>query len=100
MSESRVQWEKIREMMGDGWTRRVRLTVLAFLAVSGIILQGLAWWYKVHAVREEWVAAAVQVWPFAIGIWILMTGLTLALLRKRLKDIHKERPSEGETGPP
>ena len=31
------------ELMGEGPIRRTRLTVVAFLAVSGIVLQGLAW---------------------------------------------------------
>ena len=73
------------ELMGEGPTCRIRLTVLAFLAVSGIVLQGLAWWYRLQAVREEWAAAAVQVWPFAIGIWILIAGLLSAALWRRLK---------------
>ena len=41
------------ELMGEGSTRRIRLTVLAALAVSGIVLQALAWWYRVQAIREE-----------------------------------------------
>ena len=81
MSESREQLEKIRELMGEGSTRRIRLTVFAFLAVSGIVLQGLAWWYGVQMTTKKWDVAAVQVWHFALGVWILMTGLALALLR-------------------
>ena len=85
--------------MGDGSTRRIRLTVLAFLVLSGMALQGLVWWYGVQTTTEKWDVAAVQVWPFAIGIWILTVGLTLALLRKRLKYMQKERTSECKTGP-
>ena len=81
----REQLAKFLEMMGEGPTRRILLAVLAFLAVSGITLQALVWWYKVQATREEWAAAAVQVWPFAIGIWILAVDLLLGLLRRRLK---------------
>ena len=35
--------------------------------------------------RGEWDVAAVQVWPFAIGIWILIVGLLSAALWRRLK---------------
>ena len=41
----------------------------------------------------------VQVWPVAIGIWILTVCLTLALLWKRLKDMQKGRTSENEARP-
>ena len=99
MADDREQRDKVMELMGEGPTCRIRLTVLAFLAVSGIVLQGLAWWYRLQAVREEWAAAAVQVWPFAIGIWILTVGLALTLLRQRLNDIQKGRTSEGEARP-
>ena len=85
MADDREQRDKLMELMGEGSTRRILLVVLAFLAVSGIALQGLAWWYRVQAVRAEWDALAVQVWPFAIGIWILTVGLLSALLRRRLK---------------
>ena len=71
MADNREQLEKVLELMGEGSTRRIRLTVLAALVLSGMALQGLASWYRLQAVREEWVAAAVQVWLFAIGIWIL-----------------------------
>ena len=87
------------ELMGEGSTRRIRLTVLAFLVLSGMALQGLAWWYKVQAVREEWAAVVAQVWPVAIGIWILTVCLALTLLRKRLNNIQNGRTSEGETRP-
>ncbi len=82
--------------MGEGPTRRIRLTVLAFLVLSGIALQALAWWYRVQAVRDEWVVV-VQVWPIAIGIWILTVGLALTLLRKRLNEMQKGRTTEGVT---
>ena len=77
------------ELVREGLTRRIHLTVLAFLAVAGIVLQALAWWYRIQAIREEWYAAAVQFWPQAIGVWVLVVGLLLALLRKRLKDMQK-----------
>ena len=75
------------DLLGEGPTRRIHLTVLAFLAVSGIVLQALAWWYRVQAIRDEWYAAALQVWPLAIGIWILTVGLLSALLWRRLKSV-------------
>ena len=89
MADDREQRDKLIELLGEGPPRRIHLTVLAFLAVSGIVLQALAWWYRVQAIREEWYAAAVQVWPLAIGTWILTLGLLLALLRKRLRDMKK-----------
>ena len=89
MADSQEQIQRVMELMGEGSTHRSHLTVLAFLAVSGIVLQALAWWYRVQAIREEWYAAALQVWPLAIGIWILIVGLLLALLRKRLRDMQK-----------
>ena len=85
MADGREQQKKLIELMGEGSTRRIRLIVLAFLVLSGMALQGLAWWYRVQAAREEWAAAAVQVWPFAIGIWILIAGLLSAALWRRLK---------------
>ena len=85
MAEGQEQLGKVMVLMGEGSARRILLVVLAYLAVSGIILHGLVWWYKLQAVREEWTAAAVQVWPFAIGIWILTMGLLLALLWSRRK---------------
>ena len=87
MRDSREQLEKVPELMGEGSARRILLVVLAFLAVSGIILQALAWWYRLQAVREEWAAVAVQVWPFAIGIWILIVGLLSVALWRRLKGV-------------
>lgn len=42
MAADREQREKVMELMGEGPTRRIRLTVLAVLALSGIVLQGLA----------------------------------------------------------
>ena len=95
MADDREERDKLMGLMGEGPTRRIHLTVLAFLAVSGIVLQALAWWYRVQAIREEWYAAAVQIWPFAIAIWILTVGLLLALLRKRLKDMREAAALEG-----
>ena len=95
MADDREQRDKLMDLMGEGSTRRLRLTVLAALVPSGMALQGLAWWYRLQAVREEWAAAAVQVWPFAIGVWILTVGMGLALLQKRLKDMREGAVLEG-----
>ena len=95
MADDREQRDKLMDLMGEGSTRRIRLTVLAALVLSGMALQGLAWWYRLQAVREEWAAAAVQVWSFAIGVWILTVGLALTLLRKRLKDMREGAVLEG-----
>ena len=43
MSENREQLEKVLELMGEGSTRRIRLTVASILALSGISLQGLVY---------------------------------------------------------
>ena len=85
MRDNREQLERVLELMGEGSTRRIGLIVLAFLAVSEIVLQALVWWYGVQMTREEWGAAAVQVGPFAIGIWILTVGLLSTLLWRRLQ---------------
>ena len=95
MPGDQEQRDKLMELIGEGPTRRIRLTVLAALVLSGMALQGLAWWYRVQAVREEWAAAGVQIWPFAVGVWILTVGLALTLLRKRLSDMEKEAGVRG-----
>ena len=87
MAGDQEQRDKLMELIGEGSTHRILLTILAALVLSGMALQGLAWWYRVHAVSEEWAAAAVQVWPFAIGIWILIVSLLSAALWRRLKSV-------------
>ena len=42
------------ELMGEGSARRIRLTVLFALALSGIVLQGLVYWYAAQMSSEEW----------------------------------------------
>ena len=81
--------------MGEGSTRRIRLMVLAVLALSGIVLQGLVYWYAARTAGEEWGAVGIQVWAFALGAWILTVGMALALLRKRLKDMLEGAILEG-----
>ena len=85
MANDREQRDKLMKLMGEGSARRVHLTVLAALVLSGIVLHGLASWYILQALRENWIAAPIQVWPFAIGVWILIIGLLSADLWRRLK---------------
>ena len=75
MRDNRDQLEKVLELMGEGSTRRIRLTVIAVLALSGMALQGLVYWYAARAVGEEWGAVGIQVWAFAVGAWVLTVGL-------------------------
>ena len=90
MTHDREQREKVMELMGQGSTRQIHLVVLAPLVLSGIVLHGLALWYKLQAVSEAWDAAAVQVWPFAVGVWILIIGLLSAALWRRLKGMSEQ----------
>ena len=83
------------DLMGEGSTRRIRLIVLAVLALSGIAFQGLVYWYAAQTTGKEWGALGIQVWAFAVGAWILTVGLALALLRKRLKDTREGAVLEG-----
>ena len=81
--------------MGEGSTRRIRLTVLFALALSGIALQGLVYWYAAQMAGKEWGVLGIQVWAFKTVTWILTVGLALALLRKRLKDMREGAVLEG-----
>ena len=83
------------DLMGEGSTRRIRLIVLAVLALSGIAFHGLVYWYAAQTTGKEWGALGIQVWAFAVGAWILTVGLALALLRKRLKDTREGAVLEG-----
>ena len=89
MTDGRRQLEKVMELMEEGSTRRIHLLVIAVLALSGMALQGLVYWYAAQMVGKEWGALGIQVWAFALGAWILTVGLALALLRKRLKDMQE-----------
>ena len=77
------------ELMGEGSTRRIRLIIFAVLALSGIVLQGLVYWYATQPAGREWGALGIQVWAFAVGAWMLIVGLGLALVWKRLKDMQE-----------
>ena len=85
MADDRELQKKVMELIGEGSTRRIRLTVVAVLALSGIVLQGLVYWYAAQAAGKEWGTVGMQVWAFAVAAWILTVGMALALLRKRLK---------------
>ena len=89
MTGDREQRDKLMELMGEGSTRRIRLTVVAVLALSGIVLQGLVYWYATQTAGREWGALGIHVWAFAVGAWMLIVGLALALVWKRLKDMQE-----------
>ena len=95
MAYDREQREKFVELIGDGTDRRIRLTVVSVLALSGLVLQGLVLWYAVRMAREEWDAVGPQVWAFTVGIWVLTVCLLLTLLWKRLKGPPEGRVLEG-----
>ena len=73
------------ESMGEGSARCIRLTILFVLALSGIILQGLVYYYGLQATEREWGTLGIQVWALVIITWILTVGMGMALLWKRLK---------------
>ena len=89
MAESWEQRERVMDLMGEGSARWIRLTVVFTLALSGIVLQALVYWYGLQTAEKEWGTVGMGVWAFAIGVWILIVGMTLALLRKGLKDMQK-----------
>ena len=75
------------ELIGLEPTRRIRLLLLSALALSGVVLQGLVWWYGLQAAGEDWSVAGLELWALAVSVWTLVVGLLVALLRKRLKDV-------------
>ena len=95
MTEKRELRRMVMELMGEESDRWILLTVLFVLALSGIVLQGLVYWYAAQAAGKEWGALGIQVWAFALGTWILTVGMALALLRKRLKDMREGAVPEG-----
>ena len=58
MAADREQRDKLMELMGEGSTRRIRLTVMAVLALSGIVLQGLVYWYAAQTASSWSVSRA------------------------------------------
>ena len=70
--DNREQLEKVLELMGEEPTRRIHLTILAALVLFGMALQGLAWWYRVQAVTEEWAAVPVRPFEPRQAFWPLL----------------------------
>ena len=74
-------------VLGKGRERLIRLLVVSVLALSGIALQGLAWWYVAQMVGVELGSPAIWVWAVAVGTWTLTVGILLTLLWKRLRSV-------------
>ena len=89
MAYDREQHDKLMELLGEGPTRRIRVTVLFALALSGVALQGLVYWYAARAANEDWGTGGMQFGVFVVGAWFLTVGLLLALLLRRLKDMRE-----------
>ena len=96
MADARKQMENVMALVGEGSIRRIHLAVLAALVLSGIVLHGLASWYILHAVGEYWAAAPIQVWPFTVGVWILILALGSAALWRRLRGMSERGSGEVE----
>ena len=92
MADSREQRKKVIELMGEGSARRIHVIVLALF---GIALQRLVYWYAAQMADKEWGAVGMHIWAFAAGAWILTVGLLLSLLRQRLKDMREGAVVEG-----
>lgn len=90
MADDLEQREKINKVLGEGLNRRIHLTVLSLLVLSGIALQGAAWWYKIQAFNEEWGMKGILVSACIFGVCVLMVGLLLVRLWKRLRG-HERR---------
>ena len=73
------------ELLGEGATRRIHLTVVSVLALSGVALQGLVWWYAAQAAREVWGSTGMLFWTVVAGAGVLTVGLLGTLLWRRLK---------------
>ena len=74
-------------VLGEGRERLTRLIFVSVLALSGIALQGLVWWYAAQMVGVELGSVGTWVWAVVVGTWILMVGLLLTLLWKRLRGV-------------
>ena len=48
------------------------------------------YWYAAQAANEKWGAMGMTVWALISGVWILATGLLVALLQKRIQERSKE----------
>ena len=69
MTEDREQRDKVMESMGEGSARCIRLTILFVLALSGIILQGLVYYYDFRRPKESGVP-----WEYRFGLSSLSLG--------------------------
>ena len=87
MADDREQRKKVIELIGEGSARRIRLIVLSVLALVGVVLQGLVYWYAAQMTAEEWSTGGVRVWALTVSIWILTVGLLITLLWRRLKSM-------------
>ena len=87
MPNSSRQRERFMGVLEEGRERPIRLIVVSVLALSGIALQGLVWWHAGQMVGLELVSAGIWIWAVAAGTWILMVGLLVTLLWKRLRGV-------------
>ena len=87
MADSSRQSERFMGVLGEGRERLILLIVVSVLALSGIVLQGLVWWYAAQMVGVELGGAGIWVWAVAVGTWVLTVGLLLTLLWERLRGV-------------
>ena len=74
------------EVLGEGRERLILLTVVSVLALSGIVLQGLVWWYGAQMVGVALGIARIWVWAVAAGTFVLTVGILMTLLWRRLRE--------------
>ena len=96
MADDRKQQEKVMELLGEGQTRRIRLTVLSVWALVGIVLKGLAYWYVAQMVVKEWGDWGILACAVVVGVGILAVGLLGTLLWRRLRGTLDGVIIEGE----
>ena len=99
MATDLEQRRQVVELLGEGSARRIHVIVASILALVGVVLQGLVYWHAVQMADKEWGTVGMPVWAFAVGAWILIMGLLMALLRQRLEDMREGRSSKDQTGP-
>lgn len=75
MADNWEQRKKVMELLGEGPTRRIHQTVVSVLALSGIALQGLVWWYAAQSAREVWGSAEMLFWTGVARAGVLTAGL-------------------------
>ena len=86
MANSSRQRERFMAMLGEGRERLILLAVVSVLALSGIVLQGLVWWYGAQMIGAELAIARIWVWAVAAGTLILTVGILMTLLWRRLRE--------------